>query len=176
MLQRLFAGRQAHDAGRRLYLEAVSQARRPGFYREHGVADTADGRFELYSMHVILLLHRLKGQGQTASEAAQGLFDAYVKSLDDALREAGVGDLSVGKKMRGLGAAFLGRIKAYDAALARLPDRADLADVVARTVYGPGAPPDAGLADYVVAAVARLSAESTAALLRGEVLWPEPVR
>lgn len=174
MLQKLFAGRPALTAGKRLYLEAVAQARTPVFYRRYGVADTADGRFELYSLHVILLLHRLKNQGEPAAETAQGLFDAYVKSLDDAMREAGVGDLSVGKKMRKLGAMFLGRVKAFDAALEALPERAELDRVVARTVYEDAQPGEVPpLADYVAAAVERLAAEPVATLLEGRAVWPE---
>ena len=173
MLQRLFGSRPAVTAGRRLYLDAVAQARRPVFYARWGAPDTADGRFELYALHVILLLHRLKGAGDEAAETAQGLFDAYVKSLDDAMREAGVGDLSVGKKVRKLGESFMGRIKAYDAAFAKLPDRAALAEVVARTVYDGDAHRAGPLTDYVAQAVARLEAESTATLLDGRAVWPE---
>jgi cytochrome b pre-mRNA-processing protein 3 len=134
-IARLFAGRTALTAGRQLYLQAVEQARTPLFYRHWGVPDTADGRYELYSLHVILLLHRLKNEGSVAQETGQGLFDAYVKSLDDAMREAGVGDLSVGRKIRNLGAAFMGRIKGYDAAFAALPDTGELRSLIARTTY-----------------------------------------
>ncbi len=71
---------------------AAAQARQAAFYRELGAADTAEGRFELYSLHVALLLVRLKGRGAAAAETAQALFDAFVRSLDDALREMGVGE------------------------------------------------------------------------------------
>ena len=174
MLQRLFATRPTLDAGRRLYLEAVQQARLPVFYQRLGVADTADGRFELYSLHVNLLLHRLKNEGEPAADTAQSLFDAYVKSLDDAMREAGVGDLSVGKKMRKLGSMFLGRVKAYDAALAALPARGELEAVVARTVYEGAAPAEVPpLSDYVAATVSRLATEPLATLLAGRAVWAE---
>ena len=122
-LSRLFSPRPAVLAGRRLYDCAAAQARSPAFYAVMGAPDTVEGRFELYSLHVALLLRRLKGQGPQAAETAQGLFDAYVQALDDALREMGVGDLSVGKKMRKLGEAFYGRVKAYDEAFSALPDR-----------------------------------------------------
>ena len=172
-LARLFAGRSGLTAGRKLYLAAVEQARRPAFYARWGVPDTADGRFELYSMHVILLLHRLKREGPAAEETGQGLFDAYVKSLDDAMREAGVGDLSVGRKMRGLGSAFMGRIKGYDAALAALPDAAELRALVARTVYGGDEAGAERLTDYVAGTHARLAAEPVKTLLEGRPVWGE---
>jgi cytochrome b pre-mRNA-processing protein 3 len=172
----MFAGRPAVTAGRRLYLAAVEQARTPGFYTRWGVPDTADGRFELYSLHVILLLHRLKDGGEAAAETAQGLFDAYVKSLDDAMREAGVGDLSVGKKVRRLGEAFMGRLKSYDAAFATLPDRTELEALIARTVYDGEVARAGPLAAYADAAVSRLFAEPLATVLDGRAAWPETPR
>ena len=100
-------------------------------------------------LHLVLLLHRLKGQGPQAGETAQVAFDTFLKNLDEGLRDMGVGDLSVGKKMRKLGEAVYGRIKSYDAALAALPDRAELAAVMGRTVYqGAEAPQARRLADY----------------------------
>ena len=100
--------------GEALYEAATRQARQPAFYERLGAPDTVEGRFELYSLHVVLLLNRLKGEG----DAAQALFDTYVSALDHTLREMGVGDLTVPKKMRKLGEAFYGRAKAYQAALA----------------------------------------------------------
>ena len=65
------------------------------------MADTTTGRFELYTLHVVLLAQRLRGAGALATEVSQALFDAYLLNLDIALREMGVGDLSVGKKIQG---------------------------------------------------------------------------
>src|ERR1700712_1033064 len=108
--------------------------------------DTMEGRFELYSLHVILLVLRLKGLGVDAAAAGQALFDAYLLSLDIALREMGIGDLSVGKKMKKLGRAFYGRVQSWDEAFGDSPAEAAL---IARTVYEetPGADP-APLAAY----------------------------
>ena len=170
-LGRLFAPRPATLAGRRLYATAVAQARQTDFYTALGVADTPEGRFELYTLHVVLILHRLKGEGAQAAETGQGLFDAYVRGLDDALREMGVGDLSVGKKMRKLGEAFYGRAKSYDAALAALPDPGPLAAVLGRTVLeGHGGGP--GLVDYAVAAAGVLGDQPLEQILQGAVSWP----
>ena len=172
-LSRLFQPRPAVVAGRRLYVSAAAQARTPAFYAAMGAPDTVEGRFELYSLHVALLLRRLKGQGPQAAETAQGLFDAYVQALDDALRDMGVGDLSVGKKMRKLGEAFYGRVKNYDEALAVLPDTAPLAAIIGRTVLmGEAAAQSGPLTDYAAAAMARLDAEPLETLLQGDAPWP----
>lgn len=172
MLRSLFKPRPAQLTGRALYARVVEQARSPDLYGRLGAPDTVEGRFEIYSLHVVLLLERLRGQGQVATEVSQALFDAYVNSLDDALREMGVGDLSVGKKMRKLGEAFYGRGKNYQAALDALPDRGPLEAVLARTVYaGAEAAPVAGLADYVLAQREALAANPIERLCEGQVDW-----
>jgi len=166
--------RPAEAAGRRLYAAAAAQARQPGFYTQAEVPDTPDGRFEVYTLHVVLLLHRLKRQGAEASEAGQALFDAYVSSLDHALREMGVGDLSVGKKMRKLGEAFYGRAKAYDAALEALPDLDALRALIARTALAGADEKGVDLlAAYVVGAVNRLAAQPLEEILSASIDWPE---
>ena len=111
MFQSLFRQRRPKVVGRLLY--KIRRRTRPPaavLYRIRRRPTTIEGRFEIYSLHVILLLHRLKGEGPAAAETAQALFDIFVSQLDHALREIGVGDLSVAKKMRKLGeGAFYGR-------------------------------------------------------------------
>jgi cytochrome b pre-mRNA-processing protein 3 len=169
----LVRARPAETAGARLYAAAAAQARQPGFYLA-GVPDTPTGRFELYTLHVVLVLHRLKGQGEEAAEVGQALFDTYVANLDLALRELGVGDLSVGKKMRKLGEAFYGRAKAYDAALGRLPDTEPLRELIARTVLaGAEADPAQAIAAYVARGADRLAALPLAQVIAADLAWPE---
>lgn len=172
MLNRLFRPRTAQLAGRALYAQAVEQSRRPALYAQLGAPDTVEGRFEIYSLHVMLLLDRLNAPGEQARDTAQALFDTYVKALDHALREMGVGDLSVGKKMRKLGEAFFGRAKSYRAAFDALPDEQPLRDLLSRTVYaGADAAPAAGLAQYVLRQRAGLAAQPLEAVLEGRVTW-----
>lgn len=172
MLNRLFKPRAAEAAGRALYARAVDQARAPALYDALGAPDTVEGRFEIYSLHVVLLLDRLRRQGDQAKETAQGLFDTYVKALDHALREMGVGDLSVGKKMRRLGEAFYGRAKSYEEAFAALPDRGPLEALLARTVYAGAADGKAqALAAYVLVQREALAAVPVARLCEGQVDW-----
>src|SRR5271165_2884114 len=115
-----------------------------------GAPDTVEGRFELLTLHVILLIDRLKDGPPEAAAIRQLLFDVYVSNLDGALREMGVGDLAVGKRMRKLGEAFYGRARACEAAFSALPDTRPLEAALTRTVYGatPDAEPSA-LADYI---------------------------
>ena len=164
MLQNLFRPRRAR-LGDTLYEHAVRQARDPAFYTRLGVADRIDARFELYTLHVLLLTMRLREEGERGCEAAQELFDTYVSALDHALRELGVGDISVGKKMRKLGEALYGRMTAWEAAL-REDDADALAASLARNVYEDDAAPAApALAAYALASRRDLAGQTYAALL-----------
>ncbi len=171
IFERLFRPRPGVLSGQALYQAAVARAREPDLYLRLGAPDTVEGRFEVYTLHVIILLLRLKTDRAAAGEASQALFDAYVRGLDDGLREIGVGDLSVGKKMRKLGEAFYGRAKAYDEALARSPDLESLRALIARTVLM-GDPADAGpLSDYADRCAKTLAGQSLPDLLGGHVQW-----
>jgi cytochrome b pre-mRNA-processing protein 3 len=173
VFQSLFRQRGPKIVGGQLYESVVERARQPAFYTRYAVADTVEGRFELYSLHVILLLHRLKGGGPKAAEIAQALFDIFISQLDHALREIGVGDLSVAKKMRKLGEAFYGRAKAYEAAL-DAGGEDELQALIGRTVFAGAA--EAGRAEamaaYVRQVAAALAAEPLETLLDGRVDWP----
>jgi cytochrome b pre-mRNA-processing protein 3 len=170
-IRRLLRPRAAVEAGRRLFAAAAAHARQPALYIGAAIPDTNKGRFEAYTLHVVLILHRLKGEGAEAAEVAQALFDAYCRNLDDALREMGVGDLSVGKKMRKLGEAFYGRVKSYDEAFATLPDAAPLQALIQRTVYRAGG--EAGpLSAYALAAMESLRAQPLRAVLDADLAWP----
>ena len=172
LLDRLFRPRHALTAGRALYLRAVEQSRSPALYSSLGAPDSVEGRFEVYSLHVVLLLDRLRGHGDVAAEVSQALFDTYLKDLDHALRELGVGDLSVGRKMRKLGEAFYGRGKSYGAAFSALPDTGDLIALLTRTVYADADPePAPRLAAYVLEQRAALAGQPLERLLAGEVDW-----
>lgn len=147
-----------------LYALAVDQARQPDFYTRLGVADRIDARFELYTLHVLLLFVRLKQGGERGADLSQKLFDAYVSALDNVLRELGVGDVSVGKKMRKLGEALYGRMSAYEKAL-RAGDHEGLQASIARNVFeSEDAAAGAALARYTIDSHERLARQSSAAV------------
>lgn len=172
MLQNLFRTRPRERLGQPLYELAVRQARQPGFYTTLGVADRIDARFELYTLHVLLLVMRLRDEGERGAEAGQALFDTYVSALDHALRELGVGDISVGKKMRKLGEALYGRMTAYEGPL-RGGDAAALSAGLARNVHESDDPAvGAALAAYALASRARLTAQDFDAVVAGPE-WAE---
>ena len=162
-------------AAEALYTAIVAQARHPHLYVELGVVDDIDGRFEAVVLHMHLVLRRL-GQDKSGSIVAQALFDAMFYDMDRSLRAIGVGDMSVGKKVKQMGAAFYGRVGSYEAALSS-GDRAALADALARNVAGDGqmSQQQAGaFADYVERQVEALAEQPIADLVRGRVEFVDP--
>ena len=160
MLRNLFRQRPHERQGDALYAVAVEQARQPAFYTALGVADRIDARFELYTLHVLILFLRLKQDGERGEVAAQKLFDTYISSLDNTLRELGVGDVSVGKKMRKLGESLYGRMNAYESPL-RAEDVDALAASLAKNIYeSADAETGRALARYAVASRQNLTAQS----------------
>ncbi|MEW6256818.1 MAG: ubiquinol-cytochrome C chaperone family protein [Pseudomonadota bacterium] len=170
----LFRRNQPHPTIKRLYGVIVAQARRPAFYTDFGVPDTVEGRFELLLLHTFLLCHRLKGESSAAKSASQELFDLFLDDMDRTLREMGIGDLSVPKRMKKIGQAFYGRTAAYDAALEN--KNGGLAAALARNVLEADVsdPAAARLAAYVQAAVTRLASISVPVLLSGDAVFPDP--
>jgi cytochrome b pre-mRNA-processing protein 3 len=135
----LLPRRNGHErTGYALYGAAVAAARDPYLYEMLGVPDTLDGRFDLIGLHVFLLIRRLRGLPPSGPELAQAVFDAMFNDMDVNLRESGVGDLSVGRKVRAMWEAFNGRSAAYQAAL-EAGDAAALTAALARNVWR-GAP------------------------------------
>lgn len=180
VFQRLFKSRFLSPgadkaAAEALYTAIVAQARHPHLYVELGVADDIDGRFEAVVLHMHLVLRRL-GQDKSGSAVAQALFDAMFYDMDRSLRAIGVGDMSVGKKVKQMGAAFYGRVGSYEAALASA-DRAALADALARNVAGDGQmsqQQSAAFAVYVERQVAALAEQPINDLMGGRVRFVDP--
>ena len=140
-----------------LYGRVNEASRAPALYEALGVPDTVEGRFEALCLHAILVLRRLGRLPPPAAEVAQDLVNAVFLHLDASLRESGIGDMGVPKRMKKLGRAFYGRASHYDAALDAGDERA-LAAALARNVLGADAP-EAGvpLARYVSASDAELA-------------------
>lgn len=153
-----------------LHQRIVAAARRPDLYGALGVPDTLEGRFEVLTLHVVLVLEALRGLPPPADEVGQELVDAVFRELEASLREMGVGDVVVPKRMKRLAQAFYGRARAYDAALAS-GDQTALAAALARNVYADARTGDA-LARYVMAARRSLGRVTLEAMLRDGPRFP----
>lgn len=155
----------------------VEAARRPALYRAFGAPDTLPGRFELIVLHTALYLRRLRGSGPEAQARAQEVLDAVFSALDAGLREIGVGDTSVPKKMKTMARSFFDGAARYERAL-DLGDDAALAGELEHIVYRGAPTPGEGparLAAYVREADAALAAQTIDDLVaRGPVFPPIP--
>ena len=158
-----------------LYGAIVAQARLPVFYAGFGVPDTVEGRFDMIVLHLVLVMRRL-GRQVPSSELARGLFSAFCRDMDHNLREMGVGDLTVPKKVKRMAEAFYGRQRSYEAALAT-SDPAALVAAVGRNVFAGTAAGGAGagrLAHYMRCSAARLDTVEAVALRGGSLAFASP--
>lgn len=171
----LFKPNAVQVAAELAYDRVVRQARRPAFFASGGVPDTVDGRFELICLHAFLYLHRLKHEQPRAARLGQRFFDRMFADFDRSLREMGTGDLSVGREVKRMAAAFYGRISAYEEGLD--VDGAALEPALARNLFGtapPSAAQLAAMAGYVKREAGHLEQQDAAALLAGEVAFGDP--
>src|SRR6478735_2752018 len=155
-----------------IYGMIVTQAREPLFYRDLGVPDTVNGRFDLLLMHLWLVLRRLKAV-KAGSVLSQQLFDHFCIDMDDNLREMGVGDLTVPKRMQAFGEAFYGRTAAYDFALTE--GREALAQAMCKNILnGEKIEQARRLAAYAEVVMTALAGEGEVALMSGTFRFPSP--
>ena len=158
------------------YAAAVDQARRPVLYTDYGVEDTVDGRFDMIVLHVFLILNRFPLE-ERQHKVLRYLLEEMFADMENSLREIGVGDLSVPKKIHRMVDALYGRLEAYEAAAADEDPEPALTAVLARNVYRSEDEhlPEAGrLARYVLAARADLGDQAGETILQGALRFPDP--
>ena len=155
---------------RQVYAAILSHIRQPKFYKDYGVPDTFDGRFDLMLLHIFMILHRMLEDGQVEAEAFnQALFDVTFADMDQTLREMGIGDMGVPKHQRKMMKAFNGRMHAYEAALAQ----GTLKDALRKNLYGTLENPDEQQISKMVETVERrlkfLKTMQSADILNGHI-------
>ena len=134
MIFRLFPGNRQEATIEALYGAIVAQARMPVFYRDYGVPDTVNGRFDMIVLHLALFLDRMEAGSEAMRTQGQAVFDLFCREMDGHLREAGISDLKVPKEMQQMAQAFYGRRSVYREALAA-PGNRTLAEAIARNIY-----------------------------------------
>ena len=170
-----FFKNQDTDSINRLYLSTVEQARHQYFYQVLTVPDSIDGRFDLIVLHVVVILNRLKDGNYQVALFAKRFLNYFFLDMDRNLRELGVSDLSVPKKMKKMAEAFYGRQVAYSTPLLN-NDLDALTLAIDRNIF-PGQDVNSQtkfLARYLFTATRKLAEQSTKDLLLGKVSWPNP--
>ena len=169
-----------HEQALMLYRSIVEQSRRPEFYGEvFAVADTADGRYDLIAMHSFLVMRRLKDSGPEAVDLSQALHDLMFADMDQNLREMGIGDHGLPKRMKKLAEGFRGRIAAYEDGLTAAANSGYeiLNRALRRNLYRKSDPSDMSvnaMVDYMASQDQRLRSIPTEDLLRGKVSFNGP--
>ena len=173
MFQRLFGRERSANRAitEALYASIVAAARRETFYSAWNVPDTPLGRFEMLSLHMFLFQHRMRGEAGASRELSQILIDEFFHDVDHSLRELGIGDLGIPKRMKKLARMFYGRTAAYADALERNDP-----DALARNVRPDAAewPQAQMLAAYVADADRLLAGQSSESIRSGSLVFPVP--
>ncbi len=174
--RRLFASaKQRRTSAEALYLALVTQARNTEFYSRLLVPDTLEGRFDMIVLHMFLLLGRLKRDPKATERLSQALFDLMFRDMDRSLREMGVGDQSIGRRIKQMIGAFYGRVRAYESAL--VEGGQALQSAIRRNVYS-DAPQDeqapAWLCAYVLREIDSLAAQPLQRIMGGQVCFELP--
>ncbi len=174
-LKRLFRPSARDAAAGLLYNATVAQARTVAFYEQWSVPDTVTGRFDMISLHGYLIMRRLMAE-PTAKAFSEAYCGMIFTDMDRNFREMGVGDLSVGKKVKKLAEGFYGRAAAYDSAMNDGPE--PMSVVLRRNIYGGEDPGDTvltAMATYVKDSVDTLAGQSLSDLMDGVVRFePAP--
>jgi len=174
MIWNLFKRKKANQAlVERQYAELTGAARSEVFYETMGVPDTVMGRFEMISLHLFLYLRRTGSAGEAARGLAQEVVDAFFEDVDHSIRELGIGDMGVPKRMKKLAKMFYGRVTSYSQAL-DAGDRQALTDALKRNIHpasGDEAPSMQALSDWVIATARSLEDVPEETLAAGQMAF-----
>ena len=168
--------RSQAETASEIYGAIVTRARNPAFYRTCGVSDTAEGRYEMVVLMLALVLERLRQAPSAPFNLQRSLVEAFVTDMDDCLREMGVGDLTVPKKVKRAAAGLMERMDQYRTARAA-SDTASLTSALTGNIPGLAATP--GGADSLAASVradaAHLARLADDAIVQGKIsFYSEP--
>ncbi len=176
-LSNLFSKLSRTPPERTVYAQIVAKARQPWLYTDAGVRDTVTGRFDMITLHSFLLLEHLGGKGEVTTEFGQALFDEVFMDMEYSLREMGVSDVSVGKKVRKMSEIFYGACNGYREAIA-LPDDqrvAALGAALKRNITGADVDPSDldRLVIYTFRTKQQIDKIPVKNILAGKFEWPD---
>jgi len=169
LVQRLFGRPPERQALLPLYAAVVREGRDPAWFREGGVPDTLEGRFDMVSAVLALVLLRLEAAGDAARRESVLLAELFIDDMDSSLRELGTGDMVVGKKVGKLMGALGGRLGSFRDSEG---DAGAFEAAVRRNVFRDAPPSEeavATVARRLTALRERLERSALASLLAGEI-------
>ncbi|MEQ8447452.1 MAG: ubiquinol-cytochrome C chaperone family protein [Pelagibacterium sp.] len=174
MILSLFRKTKLSEPVYAVYNAIVAQSRREVFYAQWDVPDTLTGRFDMISLHAALVFRRLRSSEKQSKDFSQNVFDCFFHDMDRSLREMGVGDLSVGKRIEKMGSLFYGMLSNLSSIL-DAGDRARLIDFVSRNFHAGATHPLAErFADYILESDETLASQSVEQIMAGSVTFGDP--
>ena len=169
-------GRLSRAKAKELFQIVLRQSRHPHFYEDYGVPDTIEGRFEMVALHGGLLVNRLcrPDMGREGRILAQAFFDVMFKNIDWSMRERGIGDLGVPRRIKKMMADFKGRAFAYDESCRA--GCSELTHALVRNVYAETDKPSAEIVKdfslYIQSCVTELEKQGLSDFWRGIAHYP----
>ncbi len=133
ILKSILSRTQKLTPARTVYEAIVAQARQTELYSDLAVPDTLDGRFDMIILHNDAVMCHMQAGDEPDRVFAQGLIDELFRDMDRSLREMGVGDMGVGKRVKKMATVYYGRASAY--AEARADGDKSLATALMRNVF-----------------------------------------
>lgn len=174
MLRQLKERAKLRRIAAELYGAIVAAAREPALFRDLGVPDSPMGRLESILLHLALVIDRLQAEGAPGQALAQALAEAYVSDMDDCLREIGIGDMGVPRRVKQAAGALYERHRTYAAALAASDDSALGRDLARHLLERDGETASAELIGYVRHMHSALARQEASHLLAGEIVLLPP--
>jgi cytochrome b pre-mRNA-processing protein 3 len=157
----------------KLYGSIVTAARREEFFSDYGVPDTKEGRFAMLVAHMVIVLRRLRREGEPGAALGRALSEAFVVDIDDCMREIGVGDLSVPRQVNRAAAALYESARDFEVPLGG-NESAPLAEALRRTLLSSAEAAAASVARYMHSASEKLDGQPAEDVLAGSVAFPAP--
>lgn len=166
MFRRFLGADPKAQAARALYDALVARSRAPIFYTAFAVPDTIDGRFDSLTLHAFAVMAALKSLGPEGEKLGTDLASVIFAGFDESLRELGVGDFGISRRMKAMGGAFYGRLEVYGGAASKTA----LAEAILRNLYRGEAPhrPEAEAMAHYIGLVRQALLAQTGALLQGK--------
>ncbi len=157
---------------KRVYQIAMEQSRQPAFYGEDLCADTTNGRMEILCLHLSTIIYALRDHGDTGAKLTQALYDVMIDDFDVALREEGLADTGVKRRIKPLAKMFFARAKQYAEAFNEEHSRIGLEAIINEHICKTGDNNTKFIA-YVQKFHANLANQSVGDIARGKLDFPK---
>ena len=172
----LFRKRKHNQAIMTRQYETLTRAsRQPVFFLDYGMPDTVMGRFEMVAIVMILFFRRTAKSPTSGQQLAQEIVDAFFQDIDHSIRELGIGDVGVPKRMKKFAGMFYGRLEAYSKAM-EAGDATALAEALRRNIHPekPEAPDMLAMAHYMLETEQLIATIAEEQIATGSLVLPVP--